>query len=89
MACTRASRAAAATAAAKPSQGLWVWRPTANPVTAPTAIIPSTPRFMMPARSARISPSVPKSRGVLAAMLRPITDVRSSVIVGLLRGRDG
>ena len=43
-------------ATSKASQGFSVFRATRNPVTAPSAIIPSTPRFKTPAFSEMSSP---------------------------------
>ena len=43
-------------AATRATHGFSVWSATTNPVTAPMAIIPSTPRFRMPAFSVIISP---------------------------------
>ena len=48
---SRLSPAPASAAATKPTAGLPVLIPTANPTTAPVIIIPSTPRFSTPARS--------------------------------------
>ena len=50
-----------------PSHGLPVATTVENPATAPISIIPSTPRFRTPARSAKISPIAANSRIVPVA----------------------
>ena len=54
-------------AATSPIHGLPVDRVAENPATAPISIIPSTPRFRTPARSAKISPIAAKSSTVPVA----------------------
>jgi hypothetical protein len=57
-----AATAIASTSTSEPApRRLWTAQ---NPVTAPTSIIPSTPRLSTPERSARSSPSAAKRRGV-------------------------
>src|SRR5687768_13402945 len=55
-------------AASAPTRGLAVQNVTANPLSAPISIIPSTPRLSTPARSQRISPRQAKSMAVAAPM---------------------
>ena len=68
-------------AAGKESKpGIPVVYATPKAETAPTDIMPSTPRFKIPARSAYISPSVPNKSGVPAtkALLKTLTTSRLS-----------
>ena len=57
-------RPPASIARTSPSQGLPVETAVENPATAPMSIMPSTPRFRTPARSAKISPIAANSRTV-------------------------
>ena len=84
-ACSSDTAAPAATAASMPSQGLPVATAVMKPVTAPTDIMPSTPRLRMPDRSATISPRVPSRSGV------PAASARSSTVttIGSLTRRSG
>ena len=50
-----------------------------KPITAPTSIIPSTPRLSTPERSASSSPSAPKSSGVPYATPDAISVTRSEL----------
>ena len=61
----RASEPLTAIAASRPSARLPVAWAVANPLSAPINIIPSTPRFRTPPRSANTSPMVAKSTAVL------------------------
>ena len=60
----------ASIAAPRPSQALPVETVVEKPATAPISIIPSTPRFRTPARSAKISPIAANSSTVPVAMPR-------------------
>ena len=62
--CSRLKAPPASIAMITPSQGFPVEAATENPATAPISIIPSTPRFRTPDRSAKISPIAAKSRMV-------------------------
>jgi hypothetical protein len=54
-----------------------------NPETAPTSIIPSSPRLITPARSATVSPSAAKTSGVEAARAAVRRVVRVSTALPL------
>ena len=62
--------APAAMPAAMPSHGEPLFDATMNATTAPTSIIPSTPRFSTPDFSVTSSPSAANTRGVPAASIR-------------------
>ena len=64
----RLRAAPASIAAATPSHGFPVATTVAKPATAPISIMPSTPRFTTPARSAKISPRAAKNRTVPVPM---------------------
>ena len=61
------SSPAASIATSTPSQGLPVATATLKALIAPISIMPSTPRFITPERSAKISPMVANSRTVPVA----------------------
>jgi hypothetical protein len=62
----KAIRPPASSAAAIPHQLLPVNTVTRKPDTAPISIMPSTPRFIIPERSASISPEAANKSGVPA-----------------------
>ena len=64
MACSSDSGAPATIARTRPSHGLPVSMPILKPARAPTNIMPSTPRLMIPERSVKISPMAANSRMV-------------------------
>ena len=62
-----------------PSQGLPVAAALANPATAPMSIIPSTPRFRTPERSAKISPMAANR------MIVPLVTPAARIVVKSIR----
>ena len=80
---TRLISPPASIAVARPSQALPVETAVEKPATAPISIIPSTPRFRTPDRSAKISPTAANSSTVPVAM----PAARMSVQVHSVTGR--
>src|SRR5215831_10653052 len=74
--------------AATPAQVLWLSCATANAATAPTAIIPSAPKFNTPDRSVISSPSAVMINGVPATMVAKSIEV-TIVSMALLRRLGG
>src|SRR3712207_5796201 len=72
-----ASPASAATS--RPSSGLPVEAVAMKPAAAPTSIMPSTPRFSTPERSATSSPKPASSRGVAARSVATTRARRANV----------
>src|SRR5262249_19598862 len=89
-ACTRARSPPAAAAARSPAATLPEPTDTAKPVSAPTSISPSRPRFRTPARSVTISPRAGRRSAVPARTAAATMEVRSSAsTVGSPPGRWG
>ena len=74
-ACSKAIRPPAIIPTAIPANRLPVWNQAANPPNAPINIMPSSPRFMTPERSEKISPKVANSKGV------PLTRAPNNIVI--------
>src|SRR5512136_2928218 len=67
-----------------PSHGLPVWTATLKALIAPISIIPSTPRFITPDRSAKISPmvannnTVPEATPACRMMVQSMLNLRAA-----------
>src|SRR5215467_4734101 len=74
--------------AATPAQVLWLSCATANAATAPTAMMPSAPKFKTPDRSVISSPSAVMINGVPATMVANSIEVTivSMALLGRLGG---
>lgn len=77
----RESSTPTSAAAATPSQSEPVVSVVRKPVIAPISMIPSIPRLSTPARSQRISPSVPKMMGVAMRIMAARSPVIKAVVI--------
>src|SRR5215218_10528108 len=72
--------APASSAPRSPIQALPVQFMTANPLSAPISIMPSTPRLRMPERSANVSPRAAYRMAVPAGTAAASTEVRKATV---------